>query len=198
MRFYYRTEAGDRVLETTPDQVTTALAEIQQQLLAQGQVAVGVYVDGTLVTAEPDAITDYIRSAGRPVTELHVEVRSLKDVARDTTQSAGEYLDRLVERVPALVDELYAGLASTEQLADLFEGLQWLTDFLHLALPQVIGDGERLADMERRFSGALLRLADLDGDFDAAFLADLLAYEIVPVLDELRQLVHGALQGDGS
>ncbi|HEX6990097.1 MAG TPA: hypothetical protein VF282_11585 [Bacillota bacterium] len=193
MRIHYRTRAGLQTRDTTLEDLGAAMDEIQRQLLAEGRVAVGVYIGDVLVDAEPQGLAEHLRRLGGHAEDLRVEDRTLDELARDAAESARAYMARFLDQAPALAEELYAGVAAPERLVDLFDGLNWLAEFLDAGLPRISGPSGPAAEAGRAFKGALLRLADLDDFGDTAFLADILAYEILPAVEALHRAVREAL-----
>lgn len=195
MRIHYETAAGRETRETTLENLNAAIDEIQRQLLAEGRVAVGVYVGDVFLEAEPGRLAEHIRQAEGRVEDLHLEVRTIEEVARETVESARDYIARFLQHAPALVDDLYAGAAAPERLVDLFEGLNWLVQFQDAGLPAVQGSPEAAQESGHALRGAVLRLADLDDVADTTFLADLLAYEIIPAVEALGRALDAAAGG---
>ncbi|HEX6987977.1 MAG TPA: hypothetical protein VF282_00775 [Bacillota bacterium] len=193
MRIHYQTSTGLQTRDTTLEDLGATMDEIQRQLLAEGRVAVGVYIGDVLVDAEPQGLAEHLRQLGGHAEDLRVEDRALDELARDAAESARAYMARFLGQAPALVDELYAGTAAPDRLVDLFDGLNWLAQFLDAGLPRVAGPSGPATEAVRAFKGALLRLADLDDVGDTAFLADILAYEILPAVEALDRAVREAL-----
>lgn len=194
MRIHYETAAGRQTRETTLENLGPAIDEIQRQLLAEGRVVVGIYVGEVFLEAEPQRLAEHLRQAEEQIEDLHLEARSVDDLARETAESAREYISRFLQHGPALVDDLYAGAAAPDRLAALFEGLNWLVQFLDTGLPAV--KSAAVLEAGRALRGAVLRLADLDDVADTAFLADVLGYEIIPAVEALGRALEAATGGD--
>lgn len=198
VRIHYETQAGVQTCHTTLEDLGVAIDEIQRQLLAEGRVAVGVYIGDVFFEADPQGLVDHILQSGGHVEDLHVEARTPDELARDAAESARAYIARFLDHAPTLVDDLYAGEAEPASLIDLFDGLDWLVQFLDVGMPRVAGASVAAEQAGHALRGAVLRLADLDGAGDTAFLADILAYEIIPAVEALGRAVEEAMGGGPS
>lgn len=197
MRILYETSDGTRSLETTLDGLAEALDQVQRDLASDGQAAVGIDVDGRWAPVNAQVLAERLRESDGQVAEIRVNSRPIEVVAYEAAQSAVEYATRLLAEGPALVDALYAGSpVEPSTLDDLFEGLAWVTDYLAVGLP-LLEPGDRddaVRDLQRRFGGAVLRLADSGDALDTTFLADILAHEILPAVAAVRERTLLVLQ----
>jgi len=100
-----------------------------------------------------------------------------------------DYLERALPEVESLADEFYQGAESnTWDKFDLFlEGLQWLAQLTHsLQNPKTVANW---ANYQRAATELLKKLGELDTALqvgDQVLMADLIKYELYPLLEELR------------
>lgn len=134
----------------------------------------------------------YIEDHLREIENITIEVKTERQFTDDIIISIHEYLRRAMPEIKLLSDSFYQS-SSTEawqKLSDLFEAIQWL----HGAIMSISKEKSQTDNWDQYIFNA----SSLEGIFpdllqaleaqDNTLIADLLAYEIIPLFEQLQQL----------
>lgn len=134
----------------------------------------------------------YIEDHLRKIENIIIEVKTEWQFTDDIIISIHEYLRRAMPEIKLLSNSFYQS-SSTEawkKLSDLFEAIQWI----HGAIMSINNKKSQIENGEQYIFNA----ASLEGIFpdllqaleaqDNTLIADLLMYEIIPLLEKLQQL----------
>jgi len=112
--------------------------------------------------------------------------------------STVEYLERAIPMVGKLAEGFYNGpdKAVWERFNQLLEGFQWLVNGQEHLRKRFPTDAE-LQSLQVVFCGKLAELSEALENSDFIFMADLLNFEIIPVLESVLAHAKGMLVGEG-
>ena len=181
---------------------TAVISTIQNVLENTSYVYSHLIVDGTEVFTDP---CDYFKENDvYGMKEVVVIVQTREELCRDVIFSAYQYLQGSIPQVLTLSQTFYHGgdSGSWTSLNEFLEGLQWIVGSYVLltqhrdsirVFESSVWDGYSRA--VEQLQQMIPELVESIENNDQVLLADLLTYEIVPLLEEmqlsLKQLVEG-------
>ncbi len=127
---------------------------------------------------------------------IEVITGSIDDIATDSIQEALSYLDRVEALTPSIATsfQISPGPEAFEHLRQLYEGLYWLNLLLdrlnslfNIDAEKNLINGRPLKEHQDRFLSDLRQMVDAQEREDFVLLADLLEFEIVPLIPDLKQ-----------
>ncbi|RKL68336.1 hypothetical protein CR203_07600 [Salipaludibacillus neizhouensis] len=106
----------------------------------------------------------------------------MKQLIIETKKSLLEYIPRLIQGSESIGEALQSGeqYKAMKQLPDLFEGIQWITS----ALKGIEKNHYSFNINTAELNGNLKEMEDALKNQDFVLLADLLEYEISPILED--------------
>ncbi len=128
---------------------------------------------------------------------------SLREIAYESVQEAVDYLGRIEPIIPSLASgfQTFPEPGMFENLKDLYSGLYWLTLLLNrlgnsLKVPfwEITVQGTSFREHQRKFTSVLRQLVDAQGRGDFVLVADLLEYEILPLLPVWKEVFSSITQ----
>lgn len=129
--------------------------------------------------------------------ENNIELRQLKEIVEDTISSAYIYTTNAIPLIGRLADSFYGQPNSDalSQLADLFEGIQWIIESLTEIdsirnLNEIVKDYSAWNEYVQAVSKLKEILPEVEGSLenrDNVLLADMMSYEIVPVFENMKE-----------
>lgn len=139
-----------------------------------------------------------------PLTEVElIELDTVKplELAAEALKSSDEHL-RILAGVSVRTAELYRlgdELEATESYSRLIEGLRWMgkgmnamAGMMKISLDEIIFDGKSIAYFQNEVLIPVLdNMYSTQKDEDWIALADILEYELIPVLEEWSKLITG-------
>jgi len=171
---------------------------VEDHLLPPNIVIRQIQIDGSPIFSGKDLDSDPAFKAGfLGRDKIEIFTGTLTEIARESIREAQSYLDRVEVLIPSLVTsfQLSPGPEAFEQLKQLFDGFYWL----HLLLDRVgaafhvtadihLSGGATATDCHLRFASVLKQLVEAQERRDFVLIADLLEYEILPLVPEWRAL----------
>jgi hypothetical protein len=175
-----------------------ALKEIEDAHLTPNTVVRQIQVDG--VPVMPDDIPQIssemlLDLESREKVEIYTG--TLAEIAHDSIEGALEYLDRIEAATPDLASgfQISPGPESFESLRQLYEGLYWLNLLLdkletsfHISFQNVKIQGVAASEHHQKFISILKQMIDSHERGDYILIADLLEYEIRPLIPIWREM----------
>lgn len=156
-------------------------------------------IDGVELYTDFDSyIAEYIEH----IQEIKVEVLTIKQFLNEVLVSAEEYILRALPEVEILVNEFYQNPVSQswEKIQQLLEGLQWLNQII-----MTIDQGEQKPknwNQYLEYSAKLgVELKNLEEGMlnqDNILIADIIQYEILPLMSNLKEEVTNTIDEIGS
>ncbi|HYH02268.1 MAG TPA: hypothetical protein VEC37_04150 [Bacillota bacterium] len=179
-----------RELEVTLPNDTVSAEEVVNQiqnLLDNAQMIIkDLVINGAVVEDDHEG---FIAANLLAIENIEVIGKPLQEFVFEQVEEGLAYLDRALPEVESLADEFYQGSANGtwDKFDLLLEGIQWLAQLTHAVQnPAIIANW---ADYQKTSVGLLQKLGELGSALqvmDQVLIADLIKYEIYPLLEELR------------
>jgi len=186
--------------ERTFHELVTVESIIEQinEWLGQEYYFSHLIIDGKEVTDQPEEVLEQKNGEMQDIEVIAIEA---KQFVNDLLLSAEEYVKRATPILDVVAEQFYDSptAESYYDLNDLFSGLQWLNSMLTVidesaARPvkwDIVKETvEPLQDVLQDFEDAL-------ENEDTVLLADLLAYEVKPVFEQLLEQFTTMIDQDG-
>ncbi len=141
--------------------------------------------------------------------KIEIFTGTLPQIACDSIKEALAYIVRIESAIPTIASsfQILPGPEAFEQLKQLLEGFYWLnllagklSSALQLDLSQTVIQGSKASDYFDKFTTILNQLVDSQARQDNLLIADLLEYEIRPLMPAWKELfgVLGSLAGNSA
>lgn len=144
---------------------------------------------------------DYILENISNIKSIEVKCRTMQEMINDVLLSAEEYLQRAIPEVKILSNQLYDGLneSAWDKIEQLLEGVQWLLHMSSIMHDNQVGMQDEEAYF--MFTTQLLQHAQVMEEAmnnrDIVLMADIISYEILPLLESLQTSVSEQLDRAG-
>lgn len=112
---------------------------------------------------------------------------------RETLEQAEEYIPKLIVGINVIANELRTGMeneTAASMLNDAIDGLEWINDAVNLTIDFWVNKDVIEADA---LKDPLAMMAEAMQNRDHILLADVLDYEIKPVLENWLKTINDAL-----
>lgn len=125
---------------------------------------------------------------------INVQVKTLDEFVRESLNSTREYLNRALPEIEALIDRFYQApdQKAWSLFLDLLEGLQWIHQVVNTV--QDAGYPSLNRDVFGKIDAELLQhyaaLAEGLENKDHVLIADVIQYEVLPVLETLSREIN--------
>ena len=177
--------------ENTNESITEIIDDINEFLsLSKGMILSHLLIDGRDVY---DDHFQYLMDYVSEISEIEVVVKSQQEVIKELQSSLNEYLDRALPVMKELSDQFYQGESEEawNNFAELTTGLQWINNAL-VTLKNFSNEETKdyYLGFINRLEEVLQELADVVKIKDTVTIADLIQYEIIEILTELKEEVH--------
>ncbi len=129
--------------------------------------------------------------------KIEIFTGTLQEVAFESIQEAIAFLERLGATIQPLASSFRASVGAGEfcDLKRFYEGFYWtnvlldrLMQSFHMSLDSIILDGESASRHQEKLGAVLKALIEAHEQNDFSLLADLLEYEIVPLIQRSTQI----------
>jgi len=185
-------------LETDEGSIDELIRRLEAEVLPPETVIRQIHVDGVPVLLnDADRASEILRSGVKGRGSVEVSTATVEELASDSIVEALEYLSRIETLAPGLA----AGFQSTpgpetfESLRQFYEGFYWinllierLESTFQIGLESIVLDGVSAPDQHKHFLEVLKELVDAQERQDFLLLADLLEYEVLPVIPFWRKI----------
>ena len=155
-------------------------------------------VDGLEVTEEPEV---FLTKEVGNIEEILVIAIPAKEFINNLMLSIEEYVERAIPYVVELFDGFYNNPTKDEwgSLAELFEGIQWLSIVIDSVEVSVIRpeSWKEISTTTVEVQGELESLEEALENNDTILIGDILQYEILPVLEKIKSLVTKSIDSEG-
>lgn len=188
MKVYFHEEI--KQIENTNDAITKLMEDINSYLEKTDLIFSHLNIDSIDVYEFHE---QYLLDMLGSIEKIIVILKTPKEVAAELQQSLNEYLERALPVMENLSDQFYQG--ESEQVwidfADLTDGLQWIINAVQ-TLSQFVGDEVKTyySSVSEKIESVLQELLEALEVKDTVTIADMIQYEIVETLAELKQNVH--------
>jgi hypothetical protein len=175
------------------------LMKVMSEHMHPGKVITAVKLNGTGYSVKNPHAADV---PARDIKTLEIDTMSAEEMARHFFTNGGKYLDLLIkgaEKISELfriADETEANEHYVEYLENLQLFLQMIaqcTDVLHLNLSAIPFQKATVQEEVQKLSDVMDQMLKVQEDEDWVMLADLLEYELIPLLKEWNEIL-GLLQ----
>jgi len=151
---------------------------------------------------------NYLLKTIETIQEVIVKVKDLKSMVNETLGSAYDYIEKVIEGIELIADSFYKSPSKEtwEQLANLFEGIQWLIDTMvrideiknlkAILINYVIWNEYVLIIKE--LCEQIVELKDAMLNHDSILIADLLIYEILPIFKNANEKLRFLIPSEGN
>lgn len=174
----------------TSEDVYKAVEEINEQISRTEKVFSHLQVDGlNLYENHYQYLLDEVES----IHDVYIVLLEREEMAAELQLSLNDYLTRAIPVMEQLFDSFYQGAKAEDwdRFSNLADGLQWILGALQ-TLTQYADEeaASYYADVHEKITSVLGELVDATEAQDAVTIADMIQYEIVETLAELKQKVH--------
>jgi hypothetical protein len=188
--------------EITPPLDITSLDKVLKQVeedhLPPNSVVRKIQIDGIPFMPDdfPENSPELLQSL-QMREKIEIYSGTLVEIARDSISEALAYLDRIETATPSLASgfQTYPGPESFEGLRQLYEGLYWLNLLmdklktgLQISLENILINNIPAKEHHQKFIAVLKQMIDSQEKGDFILIADLLEYEILPLVPVWREM----------
>jgi hypothetical protein len=181
--------------EITPPLDFSSLSQILKHVedfhLRPNTVIREIQIDGTpLVVPTDEQKADYSFPIDRQE-KVEISTGTITEIAQESIADALQYLKRVEAATPSLISSFQTSPSpeAFEGLKQLYEGLYWLnlllaklTTSFQLKIDDAPIQGIPVSEHHRKYISVLKNLIDSQQKRDFALIADLLEYEILPLV----------------
>ncbi len=178
--------------------LANVLKQIEDACLPPNAVVRQIHIDGIPLTTDElsgnsSEMLQHLEARGK----IEIHTGTMGEIARDSIVEALDYLDRIEAATPSLASsfQFSPGPESFENLRQLYEGLYWLNLLLerlqtgfHILLEDAVIQGVPAREHHRKFIAVLKQMIDSQEKSDFALIADLIEYEILPMVPVWREM----------
>lgn len=156
-------------------------------------------VDGQDVFENPEL---YLKEHIQGIEQLEIIAIPAKDFINDLLLSAEEYIERAIPHLKDLSEEFYhnAIKESWEELANLFEGAQWLIQMVHIIEKSLNRpkNWDIVMESVQSLQSEMESLEEALENGDTVLIGDMLQYEFLPVFTKMAKEVKNAIDTEGT
>jgi hypothetical protein len=134
---------------------------------------------------------------------IEIVTGTMSEIAHESIVEALAYFDRMESLIPSLASsfQIYPGPESFENLRQLLDGFYWINVLLdklaisyQLVLENCLVQGISVLDHIKKFIAILKQFIDSQQRGDFVLIADLLEYEIIPIIPIWKDIFRLLLQ----
>ncbi|MDI3547002.1 MAG: hypothetical protein PWR10_654 [Halanaerobiales bacterium] len=161
------------------------IGDVIDAIEVAGFVVTEVIADGENITGFTEEELEKIK----PIEELKIISKNVKDLTRDTLVEAENYILQFISGVEEIINKFNQGreAESFKLLSQGLEGLEWLNTLLGSLIS--MGEVDSTKEFINNWQGTMEELLDAMERQDIVLLNDILEYELVPVLEDYLELV---------
>jgi hypothetical protein len=174
------------------DSLESLLDSLKGDLVKSGRFIASLRLNGRKVADIDEESSQRLERIG----SIEIKTESPLSVARNIIAEGGEFIEGLQDY---LVQTARQYSLDNERAGRYFEnavqGLQWFVQMigfieqtLHLDFNQLSLNGGPVADYVRKLNSIFLDIVNTQGKFDPVLLADILEYDLVPHLEEWKEI----------
>ncbi len=174
------------------------LEHVEHAHLPPNNVIRQVQIDGRLLVSNERGEIPPEMMAGIDLRErIEITTGTLQEIARESLDEALSYLDRVERVIPSLASSFQAspGPEAFENLKELYTGFYWLNMLvdrlaknLKVSFSDVLLRGSPLREHNEKFVSILRQLVESQEKADFVLVADLLEYEVLPLIPVWKEL----------
>jgi hypothetical protein len=179
--FEYRNDLAE--LEAVFQQILNMITEADKQFSH-------LVIDGVEVYSDFET---YIAEKIHSIHTIDVVAITMDEYIRDVFQTMYSYLTRALPEIERLIDEFYHAPSENtwNRFEQMLEGVQWINKVLYLLVENPKNPLERqvLAHVRKTLEERLRQLLEAVETEDTILIADIIQYEIMPLLKEMMEQV---------
>jgi len=125
---------------------------------------------------------------------MNIQVKNndpkLGQIITETVHSMVSYLERALPEISGLASEFYQGAdeSTWDTFSHFLDGMGWLMSVLEeLSNPELLENSEGVTLKYQDISGNIRELQEALENSDLIAIADILRYEMIPVLETLKE-----------
>lgn len=168
---------------------------VEKEMELEGKVVSHYKIDGQVIYDLDELINQTTISLPN---KIEVVLITKEELAVNALKSALDYLDRALPEIQFLADEFYSGSQSENwvKLGDLVDGLNWIFQVFDFVFNvNLKGDmieklGSNFVEIKEELPGLLEAMEQQD----TVTIADIICYEIKPLLEEIKVLIKKVLE----
>ena len=187
-----------------PILATTSLEQVVSHVenthLPAASVIKQIHLDGQPLVSDgfmndPSRLAQAIENRDR----IDVFTGTVGEIARDSIREAVCYLDRIEAVTPSLAASFHLspGPEAFSNLKQFYEGFYWLTILLgrlettfHIRMANIVVGGIPVEEHNRKFVIILRQIVEAMEREDCVLIADLLEYEILPLVPNWKDMFN--------
>jgi hypothetical protein len=193
--------------EVTPPEEFSAfdqiLKHVEDYQLPPNSIIRQINIDGCPLISDsftnPGEILKQIENRDK----VEIVTGTVSEIAHESIAEALAYFDRMESLIPSLASsfQIYPGPESFENLRQLLDGFYWINILLdklaasyHLVLESCLVQGISVLDHINKFIAVLKQFIDSQQRGDFVLIADLLEYEIIPIIPVWKDIFRLLLE----
>jgi hypothetical protein len=171
------------------------LKHVEDNHLSSRTVIREIRIDGSPVLSDENSSPSLADISGQE--KIEIFTGPLTQVAQESVQEAATYLERLLNAMPSMISRLRQGPApeAFQDLKQLYEGFYWmnllldrLTQSFGIDLDSIPLQATNARGHHLGLISALQGVVDAQEKKDFGLVADILEYEVLPMIPACRDL----------
>lgn len=197
----------DQVLEyaNNKEEMTKILETIDIIITKHGKIINYMIIDGIEVF---ESYYDYFQNNIKSIEKIHVISHTYQDLVDEILKSTWEYIERAPAGIESLANNFYKNPHGKdwEDLDDFLGGLSWIiSTSLTIDQDSKLKDTVSSYETWNTYAKEVISLGEVLPDFEEALfskdnilIADILSYEILPILNSMAQKLLKLVNVEGS
>lgn len=196
----------DQVLEyeNKKEEINSILKEIDTIVANASKTLSHLVIDSIEVY---ESYYDYLLDNINALEEIRVISHTYEELVNEILISTWEYIDKTPENIQELVSNFYKDLSSQDwgKLNDFIGGLSWIINtFTTIDKDSRLRDAVSSYESWNLYAKEIFSLQEIFPDFEEALsnndnvsVADILSYEMLPILSNMAQSLLGLVEMEG-
>lgn len=183
-------------IENHGDEVISLLGRISAEAMARNMVISHVFVDDQEVYAQLEEIINSIDLES--VSSITIIAVSKQDYEINILTEGYRYIIRAIPEIEKLAVSFYTGGLNEDwrKFQDFIEGLQWLIQINESGIAKRYIEGNDLIQIEAELKEQPSKLLVCLENQDLVMLADMISYEVLPVVKRLAEQLSIFLENE--
>jgi hypothetical protein len=179
------------------------LKQVEDSHLPPNSVIRQINIDGQPLISDSLPNSAEILSQMENRDKVEIFTGTVSEIAHDSIIEALAYLDRIESVTPSLASsfQIYPGPESFENLRQLLDGFYWISILMdrlatnfQITLEACLVQGISVRDHLEKFIAILKQMIDSQQRGDFVLIADLLEYEVIPIVPIWKDIFNLLLQ----
>ncbi|GAB2545152.1 hypothetical protein [Gracilibacillus alcaliphilus] len=169
-------------------------AEINTHIEKSNKYFSHLLVDGVEVFEQHDT---YMKEHISNLDQIEVVLKSIQELIEETLLSTNHYITRAIPEIEELAEQFYnhPDEAAWMKFDQLLQGLQWMIEMMQLVDQnnQYVSNWKEYISSTETLKQQLTELLEAVENKDMVLLADIIQYELLPVLEQLKQHIENSI-----